>query len=154
MMKTECTSKVIIVIFVTVKEIIQKFVAIAMALLVLASTTSWKVEKHFCMGHLIDLTFFLEAEGCGMAANLMDDKEAFQIDDSCCSDEVVFMDGQDDIKPASDSLDNELQPILIAFTYSYFYIFNEGNTNESLIDDYPPPILVKNIQLLDQVFLI
>lgn len=125
-----------------------------MALLLLASTTSWKVEKHFCMGHLVDMAFFLDAEDCGMSSELMNDDSNMQKDSSCCSEDVIFVAGQDDLALSFDNLDLEQQSFLVAYVQSYVELYS-GSTNRIVPHEhYPPPILVKDLQLLDQVFLI
>jgi len=126
-----------------------------MAFLLLASTTTWTVEKHFCMGHLVDLAFFADAEACGMAMESMNDDDlTMQQESSCCSDEVIFIDGQDDLKMSFDNLDADQQFSLIAFTHSYTNLFNGSAQQHVANEYYPPPLLVRDIQLLDQVFLI
>ena len=57
-----------------------------MALLVLVSTVSWTVDKHLCMGRVMDISFFADAESCGMekAAALMEKK----MENHCCGDET------------------------------------------------------------------
>ena len=126
-----------------------------MALLLLASTTSWKVEKHFCMGHLVDMAFFLDAEDCGMSVDMMNDEDSMtQRDSPCCSDEVIFVDGQEELKTAFEDLNVDQQLFLIAFTHSYTTIFNGLARRIVLNEHYPPPILVRDVQVLDQVFLI
>ncbi|MBT8297448.1 MAG: hypothetical protein HKP42_13400 [Maribacter sp.] len=125
-----------------------------MAFLLLASTTTWKVEKHFCMGHLVDLAFFTDAEDCGMSMQSMNDATTQQLEDSCCSEEVILIDGQDDLKIAFDNLSVDQQFFLIAFAYSKTTLFNVSAQKRAANEYYPPPILVRDIQLLDQVFLI
>lgn len=151
----EWVGTTIISIFALVKAVVQKFIAFAMAVLLLASTTSWKVEKHFCMGHLIDVAFFLEADDCGMSvARNTDGEEVTQDENSCCSEEVVFIDGQDDLKASYDAIDLKQQTFFVAFAYSYLNFFNGPDVKIPPNKNYPPPILIKDIQLLDQVFLI
>jgi len=42
------------------KEVFHKIASITMAFLLLLSTVSWKVEKHYCMGRLMDMTLVAE----------------------------------------------------------------------------------------------
>ncbi len=126
-----------------------------MALLLLASTTSWKVEKHFCMGHLVDLAFFADAEDCGMSMDIVNnDNSTLQQESSCCSDEVIFVDGQEDLKISFDNLNIDQQSFLIAFTHSLTNLFNGLEQQNVAKEYYPPPLLVRDVQILDQVFLI
>ena len=126
-----------------------------MALLLLASTTSWKVEKHFCMGHLVDLAFFADAEDCGMSVGMLnDDNSTVQQESFCCSDEVIFVDGQDDLKMSFDNLSFEQQLFVTSFAYSYKDLFEGSEEKATLFRDYRPPLVIKNIYKLDETYLI
>ena len=143
----------IMCIFTIVKELAHKIVSISLALLLLASTTSWKVEKHFCMGHLIDIAFFSPAQDCGMTMN-MDSNESMIPENSCCSEEIIIIDGQDDLKLSINDIDLEQQLFLIAFTNSYIDLFIGLKEQVVPNEHHLPPPLVKDIHVLDQVFLI
>ncbi len=122
-----------------------------MALLLLASTVSWTVEKHYCMGHVVDITLFGEAESCGMMMSL---DEEMPMEPSCCTDEIISVDGQDDLKISFEEIGFEQQVFLYAFTYTYLSLSTNLEEQSVPYNEYPPPVLVKDIQLLDQVFLI
>ena len=49
---------------------LHKIFSLSMALLVLMSTVSVTIEKHFCGDHLVDVAIFSDAEKCGMEAIL------------------------------------------------------------------------------------
>lgn len=137
------------------KRTIHQVVSMAMALLLLLSTTSWKVEKHYCMGRLMDVALFLDVDDCGMEMPPMEN-DGFVVEqgNSCCDDEVIFMAGQDNLNISFEDLDSEQQTFLIAFAYTFQRLFEFENTQFVPHEHYPPPQLVKDIQLLDQVFLI
>ena len=152
---SEISTHSLIRIFVFVKDFAFKIVSISMALLLLASTTSWKVEKHYCMGHLVDLAFFADAEDCGMSMDIMnDDDSTMQQESSCCSDEVIFVAGQDDLKLSFDNLSFEQQLFVTSFAYSYIDLFKGSEENAILFRDYSPPLVIKNIYKLDETYLI
>jgi len=126
-----------------------------MALLLLLSTVSWKVEKHYCMGRLMDIALFTDADTCGMDMYVaMANENLNENKNSCCDDEVVFVEGQDDLKISFNDLDVKKQSFLVAFTYSYLSILQDVSEQAVPNEQYPPPILVKDIQLLDETFLI
>lgn len=127
--------------------------SIAMALLLLASTTSWTVGKHYCMGHLIDVSLFEKAENCGMDMPMPDsDIAVMERDDSCCSDELIVVEGQDDLKLSFDEIDLDQQLFLVAL--AYINLLQVQTEQYVPHEHYPPPLLVKDIQLLDEIFLI
>jgi hypothetical protein len=136
------------------KEKIHKIFVTLMALLLLVSTTSWKVEKHYCMDVLVDVAFFIPAQDCGMDINLEDDSSEKIEKQSCCDDEVIVVEGIDDVKSAGDDFDLQQQFFIIAYSYSYLSLFQIDETENFPHKNYAPPRLVKDIQLLDDVFII
>jgi hypothetical protein len=136
------------------KSVTRRVLASLMALLLLASTTSWTVDKHYCMGHLQDVALFTNAESCGMA---MEEPEGLSIaenSDSCCNDVVVVINGQNDLKQVSNDIGVDHQSYWFTNTFTYGAPISTVGRRMATQKHYPPPLLVRNIQLLDQVFLI
>jgi len=124
-----------------------------MALLVLISTVSFTVEKHYCGDVLVDVSLFSEAQKCGMEALEMQMSSITK--KSCCKDTVDIVKGQDELSfKTFNDLDFNQQLFLVSFSYSYINLF-EG-LSEQIIPhkDYSPPNLIQDIQVLDQVFII
>ena len=124
-----------------------------MALLVLFSTVSFTIEKHFCGDVLVDVSVFSEVEKCAM--------EAFKIaqeritKEMCCKDEVKLVKGQDELKISTfDDLKFQQQLFISTFTYTFINLFGGLPKHASPHKDYSPPNLVTDIQVLDQVFII
>ncbi|MCK0146419.1 hypothetical protein MWU78_12255 [Arenibacter sp. F26102] len=135
------------------KPMIRKILAMVMAFFMLVSTVSWTIEKHYCFGSLVDIAFFHEADTCGMDLGLVNaifDKEG----NPCCDHEVITIPGQDDLKISYHDIDFGHQFFLVA--YAAYYISQFQPKAQPLVphSHYPPPILVKDITILDQVFLI
>ena len=83
-----------------IKQFTYKVFSVALALLVLFSTVSFTIEKHFCGDVLVDVSMFVEADKCGMEA-----MESLQ-QKSCCKDEIEVIQGQNELKVSSfDDLD-------------------------------------------------
>ncbi|WP_371200051.1 hypothetical protein [Lacinutrix sp. 5H-3-7-4] len=121
-----------------------------MSLLVLFSTLSFTVESHYCGDFLIDTAIFTEAQGCGMNA-----KEEAKIKKNCCKDEVVIIQGQDELKfSAFDDLDFNAQFVLTAYAYSYNALFKALPKQIIPHKDYTPPKLIYDIQVINDTFLI
>lgn len=124
-----------------------------LAVLVLLSTMSWTVDKHLCMGRVMDISFFGGAKGCGM-------DEAFSVigmenkENHCCDDESFTQLGQDDLTFSWSGLNLENQVFWVAFYQSYLDFFVPLKELLDPSEKYPPPILVEDIHVLDQVFLI
>lgn len=120
-----------------------------MALLVLLSTVSFTVDKHFCGSILVDKAVFSEAQTCGMHADMSSSAE-----DDCCDEEKVLIEGQKELKISFDDLNLEQQVFLASFSYSYLDSFEGEAQAETPFFHYKPPLLVYDIHLLDETFLI
>lgn len=124
-----------------------------MAFLLLCSTVSFTLQKHFCGDELIEVSVFSSLDGCGMdmgSATIatLEKKE-------CCKDEIHLIKGQDQLKLTNfNNLSFGHQLFLTTYIYSYMNLF-EGLPMQSIPHkDYFPPNLVADIQVLDQVFII
>tara|TARA_R110000868_G_scaffold329589_4_gene590394 strand:+ start:1302 stop:1613 length:312 start_codon:yes stop_codon:yes gene_type:complete len=101
-----------------IKQIIHKGFSFALAFLVLFSTVSFTVEKHFCGDTLVDVAIFTESDKCAMEAQEILMKKTY------CKDEVDIIKGQDELKPSSfEDLDFNQQQFITTFTYSYLNLF-------------------------------
>lgn len=141
-------------IFGVMKNVLFKILSPFMAILILLSTTSWKVEKHYCMGHLVDVAFFVDAQDCGMDMVSGSQSGSTLAKKSCCDDEVIAIEGQNNVKPSFSDFNLEQQVFLVAYTYSYIDLFEPTAAQNISFEGYNPPKIIKNIQLLDAVFLI
>ncbi|WP_229418425.1 HYC_CC_PP family protein [Flagellimonas chongwuensis] len=127
------------------KQIFHQILSSLMALLVLASTVSWTVDKHICMGRVMDISLFSHAEGCGMD---------MEMEKSCCDDESFTVQGQDDLKISFEKFDLDQQVFLVSFVQTYFQLFDFDAEEPSIFSEYNPPPLIRDVQVLDQTFLI
>ena len=73
---------------------LHKHVSVAMALLVLVSTLSLTIEKHYCADSLVDVAIFTEAKSCCAASKAPVSKSK---EDGCCKNEVDLIKGQDEL---------------------------------------------------------
>jgi hypothetical protein len=144
------------------KRIFQKAGSLVMALLVLFSTMSFSVNKHFCGNELVDFAIFSKAITCTSEAKTCGAKMDHEMDhemvtdekDSCCTNQKTELNGQDELSISFHFLDLNQQLFLTAFTYSFIYKYEGYTLTEIPFRYYTPPLLVTDIQVLDQVFLI
>ncbi|MGA8853325.1 MAG: hypothetical protein WB492_04030 [Christiangramia sp.] len=129
------------------KKAFQHIIALSMAFLVILSTMSFTVDKHFCGSHLVDKAVFSKAKTCGMQMSA-------DAENHCCTNEKVSVEGQDELKLSFDSFDFHQQLFITTYTYTYFNLFENLPKQIIPFRDYSPPLLVSDIQLEDQVFLI
>jgi len=138
-----------------IRQLLHKFFSVSLALLVLCSTLSFTVEKHYCGPFLVDVAVFNHAEKCGMdvISSTETSKEGKKM--SCCKDEVELLQNQDELKVLSfEDLRFEQQLFITTYAYAYINLFNglEHQTNSFL--EYPPPLIVKQRFKLDEAYLI
>ena len=132
---------------------LNRTVAAALSFLVLFSTFSLTVEKHFCGDTLVDVAIFTKAKKCGMEVADIDQSE--MVKKSCCKDETEIIKGQDELKITSiDDLASIHKQILIAYSFSYIYLFESLPKKAIPNRDYSPPEIVKDIHVLDETYLI
>ncbi|WP_435413364.1 HYC_CC_PP family protein [Psychroserpens mesophilus] len=135
------------------KQFLHKTFSAFMAVLVLFSTVSFTVEKHFCGDVLIDAAVFTEAQKCKMEAF---EKEQSKITKKhCCKDELEVVKGQDKLKRSQfEDITFEQHVFVFSFIYSYTNSLEELPNLIVPHKHYSPPILIDDIQVLDEVFLI
>lgn len=119
----------------------------SLSLLVLLSTMSFTVEKHFCGDVFVDKAIFSEAKDCGMHSGAPEEN-------GCCKEEKIVVEGQEDLKLSFEDLDLDQQVFITCFTCSYLNLFKSLPREENAYTDYAPPLLVYDIHLLDETFLI
>lgn len=137
------------------KQLFRKISAIVMSLVVLLSTMSFTVSEHYCGHKLVDSALFSKAESCGMELQKpasSKDCELKKID--CCKDELKQFTGQNELNTSFSSLNFEQQVFVASFTYAYLNLFEGLKENIIPFKYYTPPLLVTDILVLDQVFLI
>lgn len=140
------------------KEMAIKTGTFVMALLVLFSTLSFNVNKHYCAGEIASVSYFLHSDGCGM-----EEEETFCDQDlesdhvekkSCCSTETDFVNG-------SDFLQKEIKTPSYISSFELFnfpleeYTFTEGKFKEKpQLKLYSPPLLKIDKVVLYETYLI
>lgn len=129
-----------------------------MAILVLFSTMSFTVEKHFCGKSLVGHAVFSSVEKCktethscgveGMMSHMKMGK------DSCCSDTTERILGQDELNVHSVSFDIVPQTFIAPISFIFIDLLPELSPEVISYPPYEPPQLVYDIQVLCQVFTI
>ena len=123
-----------------------------MSLLVVFSTLSFTVEKHFCGDNLVDVALFSEVKKCGMEMTGTE----LPVKKPCCKDDITVVKGQDDLKLDTK---NDLNDLDLNFVKAFVQVVSlrlyESLAKKTIPHHaYSPPNIVKDIQLLDDVFLI
>jgi len=131
---------------------LHKLSSVAMALLVLVSTLSITIEKHYCGDHLVDVAIFSNPDKCGPEALEEDDTIAQM---SCCKDVVDVLEGQDELSVEKTSTVKTIQKhFLVALAISFGSTAVAEDTQQHPYTHYKPPLLVEDRQVLHEVYLI
>lgn len=132
------------------KKRFSKIASFLLALLVLFSTFSFTVEKHFCGEFLMDVSFIGHADDCGMDMEKVSAKKK-----NCCKDEVHQIEGQDELQQTSvDEFNFSKQQFLVSFYISFNDLFTENESKKTYYKDFSPPDIPLDYQVLYQSFLI
>lgn len=144
-------------IFEPMKQTFNRLFSVTMALTVLFSTMSFFVDMHYCGDHLVDFSLSQKVDTCMMKAEISKSPSECAIMDmemDCCSDVEIVVEGQDDLKISFDQLTFDQQLFVASFVYTYVNPFGGLDENVVPFRDYSPPTLIRDIQILDQSFLI
>ncbi len=136
------------------KKVFQQILSFCMAFIVMFSTMSFSVDMHYCGDTLIDFSLMQNVKSCGMEKQAVTDCETTISKKSCCSDKTVTVKGQDDLKTSFDKFSFEQQVFITSFVYSYKSLFEVSETTTTPFKAYSPPFIIRDVQLLDQIFLI
>jgi hypothetical protein len=135
------------------KKGFQKSVSTVLALLVLVSTFSFTVDKHFCGSFLVDQAVFSKALSCGMDMHSHSETDLMD-QDNCCRNQNISVNGQDELKISFNSMDFDQQVFIAAFTFSFNELFKGLPQQVIPYKNYTPPLIVKDIPVLNDTFLI
>ncbi|SHJ08663.1 HYC_CC_PP family protein [Aquimarina spongiae] len=137
------------------KSFIQKISAVTLALVVLCSTMSFTVNMHYCGKTLVDVSLYKEAKTCEMDMMATSKHETSLMKKmGCCTDKKLQVEGQDELKTSFDTFTLDQQLFIIAYLESYLDLFEGLEEHIIPFKEYPPPFLVKDLQLLNETFLI
>lgn len=135
------------------KNVLHKIGSGAMALLLMLSTVSFTVEKHYCGDRLVDVAVFSDVNKCGMETT--ETEQATITKKSCCKDLIDIIEGQDQLTIKTfDDLDIDQQQFLLSYIHSFERLYTSLPKQSIPNFYYPPPEIVRDIHVLDEVFLI
>lgn len=131
--------------------------SIAMAFLVIVSTLSFTVEKHYCGKSLVGHAIFSSAEKCKSETHSCGVEGMGHMNmkkDSCCSNQTECIKGQDELNLNSVSFDLVAQSFQMPRSFSMIDLVPVFHPEVISYPPYEPPQLVYDIQVLCQVFTI
>ncbi len=138
------------------KQVLHKIGSVLLAFIVLFSSFSFTVHEHMCGGEVADSSFFLEADSCGMEMNICENESSSEQNvkqEPCCDNHSEIIQGNDNNQQAKPSLEISQVQFIAAFALSYISLFNEASI-APVHNQYSPPLVVKKIHKLDEIYLI
>lgn len=135
------------------REFVHKAFSFCLAIIVVISTISIPIEKHFCGNKLIDVALFAKAEKCDMAT--IEQPCSNKKSSSCCKDISEFIVGQDKLY-ANSQIDFKFNTEYYSLSAVFFHLNKNIDITQQFIPfkEYSPPDLVPDILVLEQVFII
>lgn len=141
------------------KQLIHKTISLFLALVVLLSSFSFTINKHYCKGEIVNTTFFVNADNCEMNINVVCENTDFSIkmkskiqQEPCCKNTSELIQGNDNNQQAQEfKLAIPQVEFLTTFIYTFINNFEE-TLNVSTYVTYKPPLVLKNRQTLFQIF--
>ncbi|MGJ8745569.1 HYC_CC_PP family protein [Polaribacter sp.] len=131
------------------KQVFSKIASILLALLVLFSTFSFTVEKHYCGDFLMDVSFVGDADDCGMEMQKIATKK------NCCKDEIHKVEGQDKLQTNKiEKITFAKKQFLTAFVIAYTDLCIIKESDIYFYPDFSPPEVSSDYRVLYQTFLI
>lgn len=132
------------------KSTFVKISSLSLAFLVLLSTFSFTVDKHYCGDFLVDVSFTGKAKGCGMDVDDTSPKMK-----NCCKDEIQKIEGQDELQQTTvQDFTFQKQQFLVSFVSLYQNLFVEVDEHINFYKDFSPPDIPQDYQSLYQVYII
>ena len=133
---------------------IKKISATILSLVVMFSSMSFTIDEHFCGSRLMDVSYFGDADNCGMDEIDMSSNISVFKKNNCCKDQITLLQSSIFNKEKLINLQNtDIETSLPeASCYSVFY--KNSSLKLKYYKDFSPPDIAKDIRVLHQVFLI
>ena len=129
-----------------------------LALLLLFSSTSFSVSKHFCGGEVVSISYYLAAEGCGIEPQKDMCPADLQISHvsktSCCSEETKVLQGSDFLEKTTKITPSKLGQFFAVFPCTELSALLAATVNSYQASVYKPPPLFTERIVLYESFLI
>ncbi|APG65209.1 hypothetical protein LPB136_07555 [Tenacibaculum todarodis] len=134
------------------KQFFKNITSVTLAFLVLFSTFSFTVEKHYCGDFLVDVSYTGDVKECNMeegSTGVVQMKK-------CCKNEVEQVKGQDELQQHSiNKITFKDQQFIISFVIAHLDLLTDNELSKSLFEyHFPPPNLDRDYQIFYQSFLI
>lgn len=135
------------------KNSFHKYMAVVLAFIVVFSTVSVTLTMHFCREKISAVTVLQNVKQCCDMGEKSDATTHFS-KKSCCSDIKITKDSQTEIQTQNTTLSLHQKVFFTSFVTAYLSLFDNQTNQDVTFLDYSPPLVVKPIYKLDEVYLI
>ncbi|MEX1383075.1 hypothetical protein [Lutibacter sp.] len=135
------------------KGLFRKIAAVLMVTILLLSTTSFSIYKHFCGDNLVAISTEKVDNCCDSKTTLKSNNLNFSKKD-CCKNETALKNIQLFDTTSSKKIAKSQTLFLASFYFSFIEKLITVDTTIKFYKDFSPPTLVSNKQVLFQTFLI
>ena len=135
---------------------LKKGIYLFFAFLVLSSTLSFAVSKHYCAGKLKDVSLFISSKNC-MGQNVFSatSSSSYGINAiPCCETEINFHEGQDQLVKNSPTIQIDAIDSFVNRSHSNEPTFVSCFVRKIAKQSISPPNRKSHIHIFHQVFLI
>ena len=135
------------------KEFVKKISVSFLSLIVLLSSMSFVVNKHYCGDELVDVSIFGDAQSC-CEHEAHTNSEGEIITRKCCKDVVEFIESTTFDKEKLTVVYPDSLEFLAFYFDTYFNLLQDVSIENSYEIDFSPPNIDQDVQVLYQTFLI
>ena len=127
-----------------------------LSLIVVFSSMSFTVQKHYCGEVLVGVSYVGKAEVCCASkdAKQKNKQEGSSNKEDCCNDELELIESLTFEKEKLTSLSTDDIEFVVYYVFSYIELFQQIDIEKEFYKDFSPPDIVQDIQLLQKIFLI
>jgi len=141
---------------------------LTLALVMFVTSMGFAVDLHYCKGQLKSFSFLGKAEtchemskttpakSCPMHAKLVQDEDGCSMEmKDCCDNKVLYIQSDQDQKVPTYNfeIDRSLDQFVVSSVLLYFNEFL-GDVASPLVSQYKPPLLLRDVLVLIQSFLL
>jgi hypothetical protein len=145
-------------------------IALTMAFLMFFTSAGLAIDMHYCGGELKSISFFGKAKTCHDMAGeneapmkncphhkkMMAEKTSCSEDKDCCSNKTVLLQSDQDqkIQTTDFVISKEFKQFLIAYVLVFCMNDFDFKRESANFAHYKPPLIQRDISVLNQVFLL
>lgn len=137
------------------KNVFQKITVVFMVAILLLSITSFSMYKHFCNDNLVEISNFSKVDSCCKTKIVSNNFNIVKFSKKdCCQNEIVMKSNTS--FQHTNSLKLIKSQYVLAFSFYTIFVkkMNFIKVNTTFYQDFSPPKILRNKQVLFQSFLI